>query len=87
MKTNFRHLLLVAALCSTLALSATDYVMLSPLDTAALPAIPNKDGGGNIVHKALVKVKTAVFMLFQDDGNGSQVYIIVNLHGFRLLLY
>jgi len=32
---------------------ARDYVMLSPLDTAALPAIPDKDYGGNVVRSAL----------------------------------
>ena len=55
MKTNFKPLFLVVALCSTIAISATDYVMLSPLDTAHLPIIPNKDKGGDIVRSALEK--------------------------------
>lgn len=53
MKTNIKHLFLVVALCSTIALSAIDYVMLSPLDTAALPIIPTKDNGGNAVRSTL----------------------------------
>ena len=53
MKTKLRPLFLVVALCSTITLAATDYVMLSPLDTTALPMIPNKDKGGQIVRSAL----------------------------------
>ena len=53
MKTKLKTLFLVAALCSTIALSATDYVMLRPLDTTALPMIPHKDSGGQIVRSAL----------------------------------
>ena len=48
-----RILLLTLALCSIMALHAIDYVMLSPLDTAALPSIPTKDYGGGIVRYAL----------------------------------
>ena len=51
MKTKLRLLFLVVALCSTIALAATDYVMLNPLDTTALPMIPDK--GGQIVRSAL----------------------------------
>lgn len=86
MKTNFRHLLLVAALCSTLALSATDYVMLSPLDTAALPAIPNKDGGGNIVRKALdgdAMWQSTLKRLQRQDFSDESVYkVMVKLYRF-----
>ena len=39
--------------CATIALQAQDYVMLSPLDTAALPVIPSKDCGGDMVRSAL----------------------------------
>ncbi len=55
MKTKFQHLFLVIVLCSSMTLTATDYVMLSPLDTAHLPIIPNKDKGGDIVRSALEK--------------------------------
>ena len=51
MKT--RMILLICAICGTIALQANDYVMLSPLDTVALPAIPVKDCGGNMVRTAL----------------------------------
>ena len=52
MKTKLKPLFLVVALCSTIALAATDYVMLNPLDTTALPMIPHKDSGGQIVRSA-----------------------------------
>jgi len=55
MKTNFRHLFLVVVLCSSIATEAVDYVMLSPLDTAALPVIPDKDRGGELVRSTLKK--------------------------------
>lgn len=48
-------LLLTLALCSVMALPATDYVMLSPLDTAVLPEIPTKDHGGDVVRSVLNK--------------------------------
>ena len=48
-------LLLTLALCSVMALPATDYVMLSPLDTAVLPDIPTKDQGGNMARSVLNK--------------------------------
>ena len=38
-----------------MALPATDYVMLSPLDTAVLPEIPTKDHGGDVVRSVLNK--------------------------------
>ena len=53
MKTKLRPLFLVVALYSTIALSANDYVMLSPLDTTALPIVPDKDSGGRIVRSVL----------------------------------
>lgn len=53
MKRKSTILICAFALCATMALRAQDYVMLSPLDTAALPAIPNKDCGGDIVRSAL----------------------------------
>ena len=53
MKPKF--LLLTLALCSVMALPATDYVMLSPLDTAVLPEIPTKDHGGDVVRSVLNK--------------------------------
>ena len=48
-------LLLTLVLCSVMALPATDYVMLSPLDTAVLPDIPTKDQGGNMARSVLNK--------------------------------
>lgn len=53
MKPKF--LLLTLALCSVMALPATDYVMLSPLDTTVLPDIPTKDQGGNMARSVLNK--------------------------------
>ena len=53
MKTKLKPLFLVVALCSTIALSANDYVMLSPLDTTALPIVPDKDCGGRMVRSVL----------------------------------
>ena len=53
MKTKLKPLFLVVALCCTITLTATDYVMLTPLDTTALPMIPNKDSGGQIIRSAL----------------------------------
>lgn len=53
MKRKSTILICAFALCATMALQAQDYVMLSPLDTAALPAIPNKDCGGDMVRSAL----------------------------------
>ena len=50
-----KFLLLTLALCSVMALPATDYVMLSPLDTAVLPDIPTKDHGGDVVRSVLNK--------------------------------
>ena len=48
-------LLLTLALCSVMAVHATDYVMLSPLDTTVLPNIPTKDQGGEVVRSVLNK--------------------------------
>ncbi len=53
MKRKSTFLIFTFALCATIALQANDYVMLTPLDTTALPAIPNKDCGGNIVRSVL----------------------------------
>ena len=53
MKHKSTFFIFTFAVCATIALQANDYVMLTPLDTAALPAIPNKDCGGNIVRSAL----------------------------------
>ena len=53
MKRKSTILICAFALCATMALRAQDYVMLSPLDTTALPTIPNKDYGGNLVRSAL----------------------------------
>ena len=51
MKTKL--LLLVMALYATTIVQANDYVMLNPLDTSALPIIPNKDYGSAMVRSAL----------------------------------
>lgn len=53
MKPQSTLLILAFVLCSAIATQATDYIMLSPLDTANLPAIPVKDYGGNMVRNAL----------------------------------
>lgn len=53
MKPQSTLLILAFVLCSAMATQATDYIMLSPLDTANLPAIPVKDYGGNMVRNAL----------------------------------
>ena len=41
------------ALSCTISLQANDYVLLSPLDTTALPAIPVKDYSSNVVRSTL----------------------------------
>jgi hypothetical protein len=46
MKSLARSLMLIVLMCSTVAIKSNDYVMLSPLDTAALPDIPRVDRGG-----------------------------------------
>ena len=42
MKRLFSFLILALALCTTMTLQSADYLMLTPLDTAALPNIPDK---------------------------------------------
>ena len=53
MKRKSNFLIFAFAFCTTIALQAADYVMLSPLDTAALPDIPRIDRGGEVVRSAL----------------------------------
>lgn len=55
MKRKSTFLIFACSLCATIALQASDYVMLSPLDTTMLPLIPTKDCGGNLVRNALDK--------------------------------
>ena len=55
MKHQSTLLIIALLLCGTLTMKATDYVLLTPLDTAALPIIPEKDYGGNIVRQTLDK--------------------------------
>ena len=55
MKRKFTFLIFACSLCATMALQASDYVMLSPLDTTRLPLIPTKDCGGKLVRNALDK--------------------------------
>lgn len=55
MKRKFTFLIFACSLCATMALQASDYVMLSPLDTTMLPLIPAKDCGGKLVRNALDK--------------------------------
>ena len=55
MKRKFTFLIFAYLLCATIALQASDYVMLSPLDTTMLPLIPTKDCGGKLVRNALDK--------------------------------
>ena len=53
MKTNLKTLLLVVALYGTIIVQANDYVMLHPLDTSTLPAIPDKDYSCTMVRSTL----------------------------------
>ena len=53
MKTTSQFMILVLALCGTMLVQANGYVLLTPLDTASLPAIPKKDHGGAVVRSAL----------------------------------
>ena len=55
MKRKFTFLIFAYLLCATIALQASDYLMLSPLDTTMLPLIPTKDCGGKLVRNALDK--------------------------------
>lgn len=55
MKHQSTLLIIAFLLCGVMAMKATDYVLLTPLDTAALPIIPEKDYGGNIVRQTLDK--------------------------------
>ena len=55
MKRKFTFLIFACSLSATMALQASDYVMLSPLDTTMLPLIPAKDCGGKLVRNALDK--------------------------------
>lgn len=48
-----KSILLILALCSTIAIHAIDYTMLTPLDTTSLPKISSKDKGGKLVRNAL----------------------------------
>lgn len=51
---KLRFILFTLAFWGVLAIQASDYIMLSPLDTTALPAIPAKDCGGKLVRNALM---------------------------------
>ena len=55
MKRKFTFLIFACSLSAMMALQASDYVMLSPLDTTMLPLIPTKDCGGKLVRNALDK--------------------------------
>lgn len=55
MKRKSTFLILAIALCGAIVSQANDYVMLSPLDTTALPVIPTKDCGGKLVRSTLDK--------------------------------
>ena len=55
MKRKFTFLIFACSLSATMALQASDYVMLSPLDTTMLPLIPAKDCSGKLVRNALDK--------------------------------
>ena len=55
MKRKSTFLICAYLLCATMALQASDYLMLSPLDTTMLPLIPTKDCGGKLVRSALDK--------------------------------
>jgi len=51
MKTTTFFLTII--ICSMITTHASDYIMLSPLDTTNLPEIPTKDYGGKLVRSAL----------------------------------
>lgn len=53
MKPIFKLLTIVLALFGAMVLKANDYVLLTPLDTAALPAIPARDDGGDLVRSVM----------------------------------
>ena len=59
MKHKFTCWIILFILCSVMPLRANDYepayVMLNPLDTAALPTISTKDNGGKLVRSILNK--------------------------------
>ena len=82
MKT--RTILLMIALCGTMALQARDYILLSPLDTTHLPSIPSNDCGGQIARKALDNDKTwqhAHKMLKRQHFSDKSVYkLMVQLY-------
>ena len=60
MKHQSTLLIIALLLCGTLTMKATDYVLLTPLDTAALPIIPEKDYGGNIVRQHWIRMPFGV---------------------------
>lgn len=53
MKLRLKILINIIAISSMMMLTANDYVLLTPLDTAALPIIPNHDCGGHIVRSVM----------------------------------
>lgn len=86
MKRNSNFLIFAFAFCTTIALQAADYVMLSPLDTAALPDIPRIDRGGEVVRSALngdaIWVNTQKKLLRDQFSDESVAKVMGQLYRF-----
>lgn len=86
MKRKSNFLIFAFAFCTTIALQAADYVMLSPLDTAALPDIPRTDRGGEVVRSALngdaIWVNTQKKLLRDQFSDESVAKVMDQLYRF-----
>mgnify|MGYP003408444717 CR=1 FL=1 len=86
MKRKSNFLIFAFAFCTTIALQAADYVMLSPLDTAALPDIPRIDRGGEVVRSALngdaIWVNTQKKLLRDQFSDESVAKVMDQLYRF-----
>lgn len=86
MKRKSNFLIFAFAFCTTIALQAADYVMLSPLDTAALPDIPRIDRGGEVVRSALngdaIWVNTQKKLLRDQFSDESVAKVMNQLYRF-----
>lgn len=86
MKRKSNFLIFAFAFCTTIALQAADYVMLSPLDTAALPDIPRIDRGGEVVRSALngdaIWVNTQKKLLRDQFSDESVAKVMGQLYRF-----
>lgn len=86
MKRKSNFLIFAFAFCTTIALQAADYVMLSPLDTAALPDIPRIDRGGEVVRSTLngdaIWVNTQKKLLRDQFSDESVAKVMGQLYRF-----